>query len=45
MDGNRSVGAIFTQDTRDPDQDGLSNYREILVNGSDPDEADSGGAG
>ncbi|MDB4142927.1 hypothetical protein N9733_05635, partial [Akkermansiaceae bacterium] len=30
MDGNKSIGATFTEDTRDPDEDGLSNYQELV---------------
>jgi len=45
MDGDRSVGATFAQDERDPDQDGLSNYHELVVHGTDPDNADSDGDG
>ncbi|MDB4426074.1 hypothetical protein N9281_01325, partial [bacterium] len=41
MDGNQSVGATFEQDTRDPDEDGLSNYQEIVVLGTDPNNEDS----
>ncbi|MCH2064637.1 MAG: SUMF1/EgtB/PvdO family nonheme iron enzyme, partial [Roseibacillus sp.] len=45
MDENQTVGALFAQDIRDPDQDGLSNYRELIVHGTDPDNADSDGDG
>jgi len=45
MDQDLTIGATFLQDTRDPDQDGLSNYEEIVVQGTDPDNADSDGDG
>ncbi|MDP7107406.1 MAG: hypothetical protein QGH41_10030, partial [Roseibacillus sp.] len=45
MDGNQTVGATFAQDARDPDQDGLSNYQELVLHGTDPDNADSDGDG
>ena len=41
MNLDRSVGAIFSRDQRDPDQDGLSNYAELVLHGTDPDKADS----
>jgi uncharacterized repeat protein (TIGR02543 family) len=39
------VGATFAEDARDPDQDGLSNYQELVLHGTDPDNADSDGDG
>ena len=45
MDQNLTVGATFEADQRDPDQDGLSNYEEIVIQGTDPDNADSDGDG
>ena len=45
MDGNQTVGAVFGQDQRDPDGDGLSNYRELILHGTDPNDADSDGDG
>jgi uncharacterized repeat protein (TIGR02543 family) len=45
MDGNQTVGAVFSQDQRDPDGDGLSNYRELVLHGTDPNDADSDGDG
>ena len=41
MDDNKSIGATFTEDTRDPDGDGLSNYQELVVLGTDPIDEDS----
>ncbi|MDA7541189.1 hypothetical protein N8605_00885, partial [bacterium] len=38
---NLTVGAIFKRDSRDSDQDGISNYEELLVYQTDPDDADS----
>ena len=41
MEDNQSIGATFTEDTRDPDEDGLSNYHEIVVLGTNPADSDS----
>ncbi|MDB4764282.1 DUF5011 domain-containing protein [Akkermansiaceae bacterium] len=41
MDEDSQVGAIFNQDLRDPDEDGLSNYEELLVYNTDPNVSDS----
>jgi formylglycine-generating enzyme required for sulfatase activity len=41
MDSDKSVGATFVKDTRDPDNDGLDNHQEFVVYGSNPDVADS----
>ena len=41
MDDSKSIGATFTEDTRDPDGDGLSNYQELVEFGTDPNDADS----
>jgi uncharacterized repeat protein (TIGR02543 family) len=41
MGGSKSIGATFTEDTRDPDGDGLSNYQEILELNTDPNDPDS----
>ena len=40
---NTSASASFIQDTRDPDGDGLTNYEELVVHGTLPDNADSDG--
>jgi hypothetical protein len=45
MDRNRTVEAVFTEDLRDPDEDGLSNYEELVVHRTDPTDADSDGDG
>ncbi len=45
MNADKTVGASFVQDTRDPDQDGLSNYQEILVHLTNPNVADTDGDG
>ncbi|MDB4501511.1 DUF5011 domain-containing protein [Akkermansiaceae bacterium] len=41
MTENQSVGVRFDQDSRDPDQDGLSNYEELLLYDTDPNDPDS----
>ena len=41
MDANKTIGATFAQDARDPDGDGLSNYLELLTYGTDPYLADT----
>lgn len=41
MDANKTVGATFVEDSRDPDSDGLNNYQEIIVRLTNPDLADS----
>jgi hypothetical protein len=41
MDSDKSVGATFVEDTRDPDADGLTNYQEIIVRLTDPDMPDT----
>ena len=38
---NQTIGATFKPDTRDSDNDGLSNYQEIIVLGTDPADFDS----
>jgi formylglycine-generating enzyme required for sulfatase activity len=45
MDANKTVGATFVQDTRDPDGDGLTNYQEIIVRLTNPNLADTDGDG
>jgi formylglycine-generating enzyme required for sulfatase activity len=45
MDVDKTIGATFVEDTRDPDNDGLTNYQEIITYGSNPDLADSDGDG
>ena len=41
MNQDLTVGASFTQDTRDADNDGLTNYAELVVYGSDPNDNDT----
>ncbi|MCP3695406.1 MAG: hypothetical protein GY917_24615, partial [Planctomycetaceae bacterium] len=43
MDRNKSVGVIFAQDTSDSDLDGLTNYDEIVVHGTNPANPDTDG--
>ncbi|MDA7621686.1 pentapeptide repeat-containing protein, partial [bacterium] len=45
MDSGQSIGTTFGPDTRDSDEDGLSNYQEIIVLGTDPNNGDSDGDG
>jgi hypothetical protein len=45
MNANKTVGATFVQDTRDPDGDGLTNYQEIIVRLTNPNVADTDGDG
>lgn len=41
MDADQQVGAIFVMDTADDDSDGVSNFREIVEIGTDPNHSDS----
>ena len=41
MDSDLAIGTTFGEDTRDPDDDGLSNFQEIVVHETDPNDADS----
>ena len=41
MTQSRNITATFNPDQRDPDGDGLTNYEEFVVHGTDPDDADS----
>jgi uncharacterized repeat protein (TIGR02543 family) len=45
MDSDKAVGATFGPDTRDPDNDGLSNYDESVTRSTDPAKADTDGDG
>ena len=45
MDENQTVGADFDRDGRDPDGDGLTNYQEIVVHGTNPNDSDTDGDG
>jgi hypothetical protein len=41
MDSNKSITVNFGQDTSDSDEDGLSNYQEIVTYGTNPNQKDS----
>lgn len=41
MDSDKTVGAVFVPDTGDNDLDGLSNYQELVLFGTDPDLEDT----
>jgi alpha-tubulin suppressor-like RCC1 family protein len=41
MNADKNVVAVFSQDLSDDDSDGLSNFAEIIVHGSNPNQADS----
>jgi uncharacterized repeat protein (TIGR02543 family) len=45
LNQNRSITATFSTDLGDTDEDGLSNYAEIVTHGSDPAQSDSSGDG
>ncbi|MCX6875947.1 MAG: SUMF1/EgtB/PvdO family nonheme iron enzyme [Verrucomicrobia bacterium] len=45
MDSDKTITAVFGPDPRDPDGDGLTNYQEIVVYGTNPDVADTDGDG
>ncbi len=45
MDGDKTVGATFVEDTSDPDGDGLTNYQEIALTQTNPLLSDSNGNG
>jgi hypothetical protein len=45
MNGNKTVGAAFAQDSRDPDGDGLTNYQELIDHSTNPNQADSNADG
>jgi formylglycine-generating enzyme required for sulfatase activity len=45
MNSNKTVGATFVEDTRDPDNDGLTNYQEIIVRLTNPNVSDTDGDG
>ena len=45
MDGGKTLGATFGPDLRDSDGDGLSNYDEVVIYGTDPNKADTDGDG
>ena len=41
MDSNKEITASFSQDLNDDDSDGLTNYQEIIIYGTDPLNKDS----
>ncbi|MCX6873832.1 MAG: hypothetical protein NTW21_08490 [Verrucomicrobia bacterium] len=45
MDSDKTIIAVFTQDSRDPDGDGLTNYEELVTYQTDPNIADTDGDG
>jgi len=45
VNGNKTATAVFIPDTLDPDNDGLDNYNEIVVQGTNPNVADTDGDG
>jgi uncharacterized repeat protein (TIGR02543 family) len=45
MNGNKTVGATFANDTGDNDSDGLTNYEESVVYGTNPALVDTDGDG
>ena len=45
MNKDLSISANFTSDLSDPDQDGLTNYQEIITYGTNPDLYDTSGDG
>jgi hypothetical protein len=45
MDGDKTIAATFSPDTRDTDDDGLTNYQEIVDYGTDPTKQDTDGDG
>jgi len=45
MDQDQSISPIFERDSRDFDNDGLSNYEELVIHRTAPNNADSDGDG
>ena len=45
MNSNKIVTANFTQDGRDSDGDGLTNYQEIVIYGTNPNQKDTNSDG
>ena len=41
MDTNKTITGNFVPDTADPDEDGLSTYREVVIYGTNPTNKDS----
>ena len=45
LDVDKELTAVFSQDTRDPDNDNLTNYQEIVLHNTNPDLPDTDGDG
>ena len=45
MNSNKNITANFGEDTRDSDADGLSNYQEIIIYGTNPNQKDTNSDG
>lgn len=45
MDADKTITATFTPDTSDDDDDGLTNFQEIVETGTDPTKPDTDGDG
>jgi hypothetical protein len=41
VEADGAITAVFSQDSSDSDGDGLTKYQEVIVYGTDPDDADS----
>lgn len=41
MDDNKNIEPLFKEDTRDPDNDGLSNFQEIRIYNTNPNNSDT----
>ena len=45
MDRHRTITAQFVEDSNDDDEDGLSNFEELITHNTNPSKADSSGDG
>lgn len=45
MNGDKTIGATFSPDPNDTEDDGLTNYQEIVLYGTDPTLSDTDGDG
>ena len=41
MDSNKTLGVVFKEDLRDSDNDGVSNYAEVIIHFTDPQNPDT----